>query len=264
MSRKGGGLQWDSRLAPGGIGSPRQSRQGVPRWLIVAGVLAVLLLLMFYLARRGDDTETGASAPDNVAEAVRLAENRAGFSTIELEVVDGRVTLTGDLETLQERFAAEKVAYSVPGVIAVDNQIAAEEQQTIDQLPEAAAGPADLELQIALVRTAAANPIIFASSSADIESGSLAVLDNIAALIIEAPGVSIRIEGHTDSDGEEDANRQLSQSRATAVLGELVSRGVESERLEAIGLGESVPIGSNETKDGKAANRRIEFVVVVE
>ncbi len=256
-------MQWDSRLAPGGIGSPRQSRQGVPRWLLVAGALAVLLLLMFYLARRGEDSAADDSAPDDVAASVQNAESRAGFSTLEIEVVDGRVILKGELETLEERFAAQKVAQSVPGVISVDNQITTTEQETLDEAPEALVGPADLELQVALVRTAAANPIVFASSSADIDASSFPTLDNIAALLAEAPGTSVRIEGHTDSDGEEAANQQLSQTRATAVLGELVSRGVESERLEAVGLGDTKPVASNDTKDGKAANRRIEFIVVL-
>ena len=69
--------------------------------------------------------------------------------------------------------------------------------------------------------------------------------------------------GHTDSDGLPEENELLSQSRAEAVVTALVAQGVESERLDAVGFGDTQPIASNETGEGKARNRRIEFLLLL-
>ena len=71
----------------------------------------------------------------------------------------------------------------------------------------------------------------------------------------------LSIEGHTDSDGTEEHNSELSQNRANAVVNYLVRKyGVDANRLEAKGWGESKPIDSNDTAEGKANNRRVELV----
>ena len=72
------------------------------------------------------------------------------------------------------------------------------------------------------------------------------------------------VEGHTDADGEDEANLALSVSRAEAVVDALILRGIGPERLYAIGYGESLPIASNETRAGKQANRRIVFTLADE
>lgn len=71
----------------------------------------------------------------------------------------------------------------------------------------------------------------------------------------------IAISGYTDSDGSESYNKRLSTNRASAVRYYLISRGVSSKKLKAVGYGESNPIADNSTKEGKAKNRRIEFNV---
>jgi len=73
--------------------------------------------------------------------------------------------------------------------------------------------------------------------------------------------VEVRVEGHTDSVGSEQYNQTLSQKRAEAVVGYLVSRGINSSNLIAIGMGENFPVANNSTDAGRAANRRVEFVV---
>ncbi|MCA9543207.1 MAG: OmpA family protein [Myxococcales bacterium] len=72
----------------------------------------------------------------------------------------------------------------------------------------------------------------------------------------------MRVEGHTDSRGKDEYNRALSDDRAKAVVAYLTSKGVAAERLVSQGFGEDQPIASNETKDGRAQNRRVEFVIV--
>ena len=72
--------------------------------------------------------------------------------------------------------------------------------------------------------------------------------------------VDVIIEGHTDSQGEDDRNLELSQQRAESVLEALVERGIDTTRLRAVGYGEQRPLESNDTARGRAANRRVDFM----
>ncbi|RKH04277.1 OmpA family protein [Corallococcus carmarthensis] len=87
-------------------------------------------------------------------------------------------------------------------------------------------------------------------------------LDSIAAYLKAHPELSIRIEGHTDNSGPEEANRTLSQQRANRVREYLIQKGIAGARLEAKGFGPDRPRVSNETPEGRSANRRVEFVPV--
>jgi len=88
-------------------------------------------------------------------------------------------------------------------------------------------------------------------------------LDEIAATIAAHPEIlMIRIEGHTDDVGADVTNLKLSQSRADAVKKALVFRGIAENRLDAVGFGEMRPISSNASDDGRAENRRVEFIIV--
>jgi outer membrane protein OmpA-like peptidoglycan-associated protein len=108
------------------------------------------------------------------------------------------------------------------------------------------------------------NAILFQSGSAQITDGSGPALDELAGYLKACPEATVHVEGHTDADGEETLNMALSVSRAEAVVDALITRGVGYERLYAIGYGESLPIASNDTRDGKQANRRIAFTILDE
>ncbi len=105
--------------------------------------------------------------------------------------------------------------------------------------------------------------VFFDPGKATIQQRSSSLLDQIALVMKAHPEVKkIRIEGHTDSDGDEKKNLELSKKRARAVLDAIVSRGVDPLRLESDGYGEGQPIADNKTKAGKAANRRVELKVL--
>lgn len=83
-------------------------------------------------------------------------------------------------------------------------------------------------------------------------------LERLRAALAGAPGLSVDIEGHTDGDGADAYNLDLSQRRAASVVAWLAGRGIDSGRLNPVGKGESQPVASNATADGKALNRRVE------
>jgi outer membrane protein OmpA-like peptidoglycan-associated protein len=107
-----------------------------------------------------------------------------------------------------------------------------------------------------------ASGIRFDVNKATIKPESMGVINEIAKLMKDHPEISFSVEGHTDSDGEETFNQDLSERRAKAVVDQLVQTGITDSRLTSKGWGESKPSGLNNTPEGKAANRRVEFVKI--
>ena len=99
----------------------------------------------------------------------------------------------------------------------------------------------------------------FASGSAAITESSRAVLDKVVEALLSFPRARVEIGAHTDAQGSEAFNQRLSQQRAEAVTAYLIDRGVERERLEARGYGESQPVADNADAAGRALNRRVEM-----
>ena len=102
--------------------------------------------------------------------------------------------------------------------------------------------------------------IQFSSGSSTISAKSYMILDEVVASLIGYPEVKLTIQGYTDSVGKESNNLRLSQSRAESVMNYFVGKGIDYGRLKAVGFGELNPIASNNTKEGRAKNRRIELL----
>lgn len=101
--------------------------------------------------------------------------------------------------------------------------------------------------------------ITFKTASSDLNSGFYSVLDSVSVVLKEFDKTIIDVEGHTDSDGSDQYNQQLSLDRATAVGSYLQSHGVNGQRIVTFGAGEVRPIASNSTAEGKQQNRRVEL-----
>lgn len=104
--------------------------------------------------------------------------------------------------------------------------------------------------------------ITFDPGSPTLASSSLSTVNAIADILRDCAGIPLEIQGHTDSQGREEMNQQLSQARAQSVLNALRARRVLTSGYEANGYGESTPIADNGTEDGREANRRIEFHLI--
>lgn len=124
-----------------------------------------------------------------------------------------------------------------------------------------AAGGRDLYGALEKEGRVTVNDILFDTGSDQIRPSSSEVLGQIGQMLKAHPDLRLRIEGHTDSEGGEAANRQLSQQRAEAVKRFLMSgHGIDAARLDAVGKGEAEPVASNDTPDGRQQNRRVELV----
>ena len=102
--------------------------------------------------------------------------------------------------------------------------------------------------------------IKFDVAKASIKSESMGTINYVAKIMADHPELNFSVEGHTDSDGDAIANQKLSEARAKAVLEALIKAGISTDRLTSKGWGESKPMTDNNTSEGKAQNRRVEFV----
>ncbi len=105
-----------------------------------------------------------------------------------------------------------------------------------------------------------ANGIRFDVGKASLRPESMGIINEVADLMEEHSDLKFSIEGHTDSDGDEALNMELSQKRAESVMKEMIQLGIAEDRLQAKGWGESKPLTGNASPEDKATNRRVEFV----
>jgi len=102
--------------------------------------------------------------------------------------------------------------------------------------------------------------IRFDTDKATIQPESVAVVEQIAALLKANPDLKVGIEGHTDSTGTPERNKKLSDERAKAVVAAVAAKGIPAARMTPAGFGQDRPVADNRTEDGRAKNRRVEIV----
>ena len=155
--------------------------------------------------------------------------------------------------------AMEKVKESLAGILPDGFSLNAD-------LSVAAPGEAvDAGICQTLLREALTdNTILFDSGKSTISEDSFGLLDGLIYTARRCPDSRIQIAGHTDSDGDDATNQLLSERRADAVVSYLSDAGLSLDRLEPKGFGETMPVADNNTAEGKAKNRRIEFVILAQ
>jgi OOP family OmpA-OmpF porin len=201
-----------------------------------------------------DDLVYGSGAPDGFTDAVSVAlQAVARLGSGHAEIADHDVAVSGSAwypSAADELVSATEDALP-KGYKAEMNIVTRQEGQPVTPVR-----CRDL-LQVALQR----GRIEFATNKPEITGDSFGLLDRVAATIERCPDAKIEVAAHTDSAGSAARNRDLTQSRAEAIVDYLVDAGVKRERLSAVGYGESRPVADNGSADGKAANRRVEFTV---
>ena len=256
-------------------GPRRGSDLPIGQLAIVGTVLAVLLVLFIIGSTGESDSADAEENRTNLTEIVKPALTRAGYGDV-IVASDGRtVTLSGELATRTDVIAADAVVKSIAEVAFVVNNLSypgeiegdlpTPDSPTGDRIETATAGAsnASLLLQSRFSSAAARDPIAFQTGSSDLTPESTSTIQLIAQLMVDNPTTRVEIGGHTDSDGDPEGNEALSKTRAEAVLNALVAAGVDADRLVAVGYGDSLPVATNETGEGKAQNRRIEFLLLL-
>ena len=126
----------------------------------------------------------------------------------------------------------------------------------------AAAEPAPAPPAEAVQERIVLRGVNFDFDKAEIRPDASVILDEVVSLLSGKPDVKVRVEGHTDATGPEAYNQGLSERRADSVRKYLVGKGIEEARLTSVGFGEANPIATNDTREGRALNRRVELQVL--
>ena len=201
-----------------------------------------------------DNLKASVGAPAGFANAVVPALGAlARLSTGTLVVSDREVKLSGDA-------LYEGAAVQIRAGLGKDFPQGWQFKPEISVRPAAAPVDATVCQQLFADLLAKAK-IRFESGRATIDPDSLALLDRLVETAMRCSTVNIEIAGHTDADGEAAFNQDLSEKRAQAVTDYLVKAGLAANRFTPIGYGSTQPLASNDTDEGKAQNRRIDFVV---
>ena len=103
--------------------------------------------------------------------------------------------------------------------------------------------------------------ILFDIDSAVVRPGARQTLEEVAAVMVEYPKTAVVVQGHTDSTGTDQHNQELSERRAGSVEAQLLQNGVDRERITSMGFGETSPVASNESEQGRQLNRRVEVLL---
>jgi outer membrane protein OmpA-like peptidoglycan-associated protein len=128
------------------------------------------------------------------------------------------------------------------------------QQQEIDQIPDA-----DVQQQGESLLVAFPGDVLFDTGSSSLAPGAYGRLDQLADSLNRYPDTDVVVKGHTDGSGEQGYNQTLSEQRADAVRRYLIGKGVSPARITSIGFGESMPLATNSTAEGRQQNRRVEI-----
>ncbi len=271
--RSNSGMRSGVPITP--LGSGRQSfgkpGNGFPSSLFTKrNVLIALILFSFLIIvaiGQSSDSEK-IDEEQGLTASVQEAMVRSGLPSVEIQIIDSTAVLKGIVATQELKEAATRVAQAQAGVISVENMLEVPvivDQVTTTTTPNLPASQTDLLLQTRLSAAGASSGIQFESGGDVLTLESIPTLERLAYFLSNEKEIRVQILGHTDSDEKcPGDNLILSQRRAEAVRAQLLARGIEAERLTSTGMGHTDPIADNLSKAGKAANRRIEFLLITE
>lgn len=218
--------------------------------------LLELVRLKFGAIELEDALEIAPAAPSGFEAAVLTAlQALSRLDEAEASIGDGVVSIRG---SAMNEAGAKEVARLMDEGLPQGFSGEAAVSTSNDSGPQLK----DEACQAELNRLTASNIILFQTGEATIQDHSNGFLDRIAQIARQCGQARLEISGHTDSDGPEADNLALSYRRARAVADFMTTAGISVDRLVAVGHGEGRPLASNETDEGKASNRRIEFRVL--
>lgn len=209
-----------------------------------------------YLARRNAEIGLQMTSEAEAAEAISQAEARRKEVQLQARTVEAeRSQRLAEQRALQ----AERSAREAEASQSIAEAAISEANRLADELNQLEGELEAQQTERGLVLTL--GDVLFDTGGSDLKEGAELSMDRLADFLKDNPERRLLVEGHTDSRGSDEFNRELSGRRADAVTEALVQRGIPSERLRSVGLGESYPVASNDTSGGMQQNRRVEIVV---
>lgn len=203
------------------------------------------------------DSKANAEVDFQDKQAELVEQGKQDVIDSEKKMADERAAMTAE-EAANDLAASELRNSQAAEDAAID--LAASEQRTKDALAALAALAATREDERGLVLTLSGG-VLFTSGQAVLLPSARSKLDQIAEALLSVGDRNIIIEGHTDSQGSESYNQDLSERRADAVRLYLVGRGYPSGRIQSHGMGEGSSVADNGSSEGRANNRRVEIII---
>ncbi|HET7370957.1 MAG TPA: OmpA family protein [Gammaproteobacteria bacterium] len=216
--------------------------------------------------------------PEQTEHLAYLAERRAQIAVAKAQAAEARATatearidnrqalqsqaVTASRQARQARSAAESAQQQALAARIEAAHARSEAQQTQTQLQVLQGKLANLnprQTPEGIVLTL--GDVLFGFDQADLKPSAAPTLNELAEFLRNRPDAQVVVNGYTDSVGSAAYNQRLSKARAEAVAGALEQRGITSARLMTHGYGESNPIATNATEEGRAKNRRVEFII---
>ena len=231
----------------------------------VNGEMARRTAESFARAKFGSDTVYSAARVDDSLPGTWQVRVLAGLEALSF-LQNGAVTVGPDNVRVYGNTGRETASDEIAGLLA--EKLGDEAKFDIEvaynaQLDPMAGKPSPEQCEEAIRVIVGERKINFEPGSATLDREGQGIMDDIAEVLKDCGAIRLEIQGHTDSQGREMMNQQLSQSRAQAVLNELRARRVLTSSFTAKGYGETRPIADNQTESGREANRRIEFRLIV-
>lgn len=202
----------------------------------------------------------GAPNGDWGGAAKRQLTNLAGLENGRATLEDAKAALVGDVASADAK-AKLLASAAMPAGYSLTESIKAPQPVMSAEPAPAPIIETEGACQAELARVKGTEEINFRYGRAEIDPTSFSLLNNLAAAAKRCPDFFILVEGHTDSDGSDAYNQALSEQRAKTVAAYLADQGVARSHITAKGFGETRPVASNATREGKRQNRRIAFVV---
>jgi outer membrane protein OmpA-like peptidoglycan-associated protein len=182
---------------------------------------------------------------------------------------DGNIYFTSDrvdsifnVFRINPRLDPGRLDRDLDGILDADDACP-DERETRNLFRDSDGCPDQVPVRVTADAIEIGEKVFFELDKAIIKAESFELLDAVARVINDNPQIiKIEIAGHTDSQGDEEYNLELSERRAAAVVGYLTGKGVSEERVGAVGYGQSKPLVEEDTEDAFAANRRVEFLIL--
>ena len=210
---------------------------------------------------KGANDKTASHYAYLTTQMARIAEQRAHEQVAMARIKAGETERQKILLSARENEANQAVAQAQAAQAdaqALRSQAAqaqAENQRLAAQLENMQASQTSRGIVLTL------DDVLFDTGKAQLKPGAQRSIEQIAAFLNENPERRVQVEGFTDSQGPNEYNLELSQSRADAVAMAIIQRGIDAQRVRALGYGEEFPVASNTSPGSRQLNRRVEIIV---